>query len=161
MRSQKGNVALIVIGLIIIVAIAVGAYFAFHKSKPATTASTSQSSPATSASTSSQAAAAPIIQTKTDSSLGRYLADSNGNALYTYGGDTNGVSNCSGSCLYSWPIYAATTSSASLPAQVTIITRSDGGTQYAYKGMPLYTFNGDSAGQVTGDNVSNFHLAKP
>ena len=48
-----------------------------------------------------------------------------------------------------------------LPANVTVITRSDGGKQYAYKGMPLYTFTSDGNGQVTGDGVENFHIAKP
>jgi predicted lipoprotein with Yx(FWY)xxD motif len=75
--------------------------------------------------------------------------------------DSNGVSNCSGSCLTNWPIYEAT-ATTDLPANVTVITRSDGKKQYAYKGMPLYYFSGDtSAGQVTGDGVNNFHVAKP
>jgi predicted lipoprotein with Yx(FWY)xxD motif len=34
--------------------------------------------------------------------------------------------------------------------------------QYAYKGLPLYYYTGDtSAGMVTGDGINNFHLAKP
>ena len=148
----------IIAGILAVLVIGGGAYAIFHKSpsasNPYSTASTSstQTKPATSAA---------IIQTKTDASLGQYLAGSNGAALYTYGADTTGVSNCTGSCLYSWPIYAATSSSASMPANVTVITRSDGGSQYAYKGMPLYTFSSDSSGKVTGDNVANFHVAKP
>ena len=144
----------ILIGILALVIVASGAYAIFHKS--AKTSSTS-SAPSTSQTTVS----GEIVQTKTASNVGQYLADSNGNALYTYGGDTAGVSNCSGSCLYSWPVYSPASSSASLPTNVTIITRSDGSKQYAYKAMPLYTFSGDSAGQVTGDNVSNFHIARP
>ena len=105
--------------------------------------------------------ASQVVMTKTSSTLGQYLADPNNKALYTYGADTTGVSNCSGSCLSSWPIYSAASAPATLPTNVTVITRSDGTKQYAYKGMPLYTFTSDSAGQVTGNGVSNFNVAKP
>jgi len=111
--------------------------------------------------TASTETASQIVVTKTDSKLGQYLADGNDKALYTYGADTNGVSNCTGSCLTAWPIYSAASAPASLPANVTVITRADGSKQYAYKGLPLYYFSSDSAGQVTGDGVSNFHVAKP
>jgi predicted lipoprotein with Yx(FWY)xxD motif len=104
-------------------------------------------------STSQSSTASQIVVTKTDSKGNKYLADGNDKTLYTYGADTNGVSNCTGSCLTDWPIYKAT-STTSLPANVTIITRSDGGTQYAYKGLPLYYFTGDTT-------ANNFHVAKP
>jgi predicted lipoprotein with Yx(FWY)xxD motif len=147
--------------LILLVAVLVvggGAYAIFHKSPKVTpAASTSTSTPP---SQTPVAASSAVVQTKTNSSVGSYLANSSGSALYTYGLDTSGTSNCSGSCLYSWPAYAALSSSA-LPTNVTIINRSDGGKQYAYKSMPLYTFSGDSPGQVTGDGVSNFHITKP
>jgi len=48
-----------------------------------------------------------------------------------------------------------------LPANVGVITRTDGSKQYTYKNLPLYYFTGDQTGQVTGDNVENFHVAKP
>jgi len=158
MKSQKGNIA-IIISVVIVILVAVGTYAIFHKSSKTT--STTQPRSANSSSTNSQASSGTIVQTKTDAKVGQYLADANGNALYTYGEDRSGVSNCSGSCLYSWPVYQATGSTTSLPANVTAIKRSDGSPQYAYKGMPLYTFSSDSSGQVTGDGVSNFHIAKP
>jgi predicted lipoprotein with Yx(FWY)xxD motif len=107
--------------------------------------------------------AEPVSQVlvKTNSKLGQYLSDPNDKALYTYGADTTGVSNCSGLCLTDWPIYSAASAPATLTADVTVIKRADGSSQYAYKGMPLYFFSGDSAGQVTGDGISNFHVAKP
>ncbi len=145
----------ILITIIAAVIVIGGAYAIFHKSPK--TVSTNSGSP----SASSQTASGTIVQTKTASNVGQYLADSSGNALYTYGGDTSGVSNCTGSCLYSWPVYDASSAPTSLPTNVTIITRSDSSKQYAYKGMPLYTFSSDSAGRVTGDGVSNFHIAKP
>lgn len=160
MKSQRGN-ATIIISIAIAIVLAVGAYAIFHKSSKTTNINTSKPSSSSSAPANSQTKSANIIQTKTDARLGQYLADASGNPLYTYGGDKPGVSNCSGSCLYSWPVYQASGSTASLPANVTIITRSDDAKQYAYKNMPLYTFSGDSGGQVTGDGVSDFHIAKP
>ncbi|HTB48698.1 MAG TPA: hypothetical protein VK712_01300 [Verrucomicrobiae bacterium] len=83
-------------------------------------------------------------------------------ALYTYGADTSGTSNCTGSCLSSWPAYQDTGSTAGLPTGISTIKRTDNGEiQYTYNGMPLYTFVGDSSGQVTGNGVSNFSVAKP
>jgi len=148
-----------IIGVIVIAILAVGGYFIFHRSNNKTPAYNSNNASQTSKNTSASSPG-PIIQTKSASNVGQYLADANGNALYTYGADSTGVSNCTGSCLYSWPIYQAPTST-NLPINVTIITRSDGSKQYAYKGMPLYTFTSDTSGQVTGDGVSNFHVAKP
>lgn len=102
-----------------------------------------------------------IIQTKNNSSVGQYLADGSGRSLYTYNQDKPGVSNVSGSLLSAWPAYTATSTRASLPTNVSTITRSDGIVQYIYKNMPLYYFTGEPAGQVTGDGVSGFHVAKP
>jgi predicted lipoprotein with Yx(FWY)xxD motif len=105
---------------------------------------------------------ANVITTKTDPALGDYLADASGKALYTYGQDSADTSNCAGSCQALWPAYKATVSSASLPANVGTITRADGTVQYTYKKMPLYYYSGDTAaGQVTGDGVNGFSVAKP
>ena len=146
--------------VILVIVIGVGSYFIWHKSSPTPNASSSQSSSSSSAN--NTPASSDIIQTETASNVGQYLADSSGNALYTYNADSKGVSNCTGSCLTSWPVYGPSSSSSStLPTNVTIITRSDGTKQYAYKELPLYTFTGDSAGQVTGNGVSGFSVAKP
>jgi predicted lipoprotein with Yx(FWY)xxD motif len=110
---------------------------------------------------SSTTTASQVVVTKTSPTLGQYLADPSNKALYTYGADTAGVSNCTGSCLTDWPVYSAASAPATLPANVTVITRSDGTKQYAYKGMPLYLFTSDSAGQVTGNGIANFSVAKP
>jgi predicted lipoprotein with Yx(FWY)xxD motif len=49
-----------------------------------------------------------------------------------------------------------------VPTNVGTITRTDGGVQYTYKKMPLYYYVGDtSAGQITGDGVNGFSVAKP
>lgn len=149
------------IGVIVVIVAAVVIYAVVHKPAKTTNASTTTNTSQQTTGTTSNTNPASVIQAKTASGVGQYLADSNGNALYTYGADTQGKSNCTGSCLYNWPIYDASNAPASLPANVTAITRSDGGKQYAYRGMPLYTFSSDSPGQVTGDGVSDFHVAKP
>jgi predicted lipoprotein with Yx(FWY)xxD motif len=153
----------ILTGIVVVVIAAVGGYAIFHKSPKTTTTNTTPSSSTTtkpSSSSNKTTSSGDIVQTETESGT-QFLADSNGNALYTYGGDTAGVSNCTGSCLTSWPVYAATSSTDTLPTNVTIITRSDGSKQYAYKGMPLYTFTGDSNGQATGNGIAGFSVAKP
>ena len=140
-----------------------------NKNSAKSTTSTSSSSygtttPSASSSSSNQSAAVnnAVLTTKSSSSVGSYLADTNGNALYTYGADSNGVSNCTGSCLAAWPAYEDTGTTTGLPANVSTLKRSDDGKiQFTYKGKPLYTFASDSQGQVTGNGVSNFSVAKP
>jgi predicted lipoprotein with Yx(FWY)xxD motif len=159
---QKKNMWILT-AIVLVVIAAVGGYAIFHKSPKTTTTTTTPSSTTTNNSAPSSnktPSSGDIVQTETESGT-QFLADSNGNALYTYSGDTTGVSNCTGSCLTSWPVYSAANSSGTLPANVTIITRSDGSKQYAYKGMPLYTFTSDSNGQATGNGVAGFSLAKP
>jgi len=103
-----------------------------------------------------------VLMTKTSSSLGQYLADPNGKALYTYGADSSGVSNCTGACLANWPAYQDSGSTTNLPTGVGTIKRADNGqTQYTYQGLPLYYFVNDSQGQVTGNGISRFQVAKP
>jgi len=155
----------IIIGIVALAVIAGGAFALTRKSSNTNTNTTtpnntSSETPSTSSGNQTQASGGEIITTKTDASVGQYLADGSGKTLYTYGKDASGVSNCSGSCLAAWPIYEAS-DGATLPANVTIITRSNGKKQYAYKGMPLYYFTSDSVGKVTGDGVALFHVAKP
>jgi predicted lipoprotein with Yx(FWY)xxD motif len=103
----------------------------------------------------------PIVQTKTDPTLGPYLTDANGLTLYVSSKDSAGTSNCSGSCLESWPAYAPS-GQVNLPNSVTVISRSDGTKQFAYKGMPLYYYIYDTeAGQISGNGVASFSIAKP
>ena len=158
---MKKNTTML-IGLIVIIILVVGGYATFHKSnKPTTnTANTSTSNKTSQA----QPAAAnnDVLKTKTNSIVGQYLTDTSGKTLYTYGGDSSGTSNVTGSLLASWPAYLDTGSTTGLPTNVSTLKRTDNAeTQYTYKGMPLYTFVSDSPGQVTGDGIVNFHIAKP
>jgi len=105
-----------------------------------------------------------IYLTKTDASKGVYMTDFAGMTLYTYDKDTKGVSNCSGGCLVAWPAYTSgATAQGTFPANITVITRSDGSKQFAWKGMPLYYYAKDKvAGDITGDGVGGvWHIVKP
>ena len=150
---MKKNSAM-VIGIIVVLVVLVGGYAILNKSNKTTGNSSNKSSVA--------AVNNSVFTTKSNSSIGQYLVAANGMALYTYGGDSSGVSNVSGSLLASWPAYVDTGPTTNLPAGVSTIKRTDNGqTQYTYNGMPLYFFTSDSTGQVTGDGVSNFSVAKP
>ena len=85
-----------------------------------------------------------------------------GLALYFFNGDSANQSNCTGSCLTIWPSHAASASEQGSD-NFTIFTRSDGnGTQWAYKGRPLYTFASDTvSNNATGNGFQNFVLATP
>lgn len=158
-KTQKGFSAIeAVLVLVIIALLGFVVWYVFHtKSSTDNTygnVSNTQTTPQTST------AAKPVVQTKTDSKIGKYLADGNGMALYTYNQDTDNTSNCTDSCLSNWPAYKAT-STSSLPANVGTINRADGTVQYTYNKKPLYTFTGDSAGKVTGNGIEGFSVATP
>jgi predicted lipoprotein with Yx(FWY)xxD motif len=100
--------------------------------------------------------------TTTDTSKGKALVDGKGMTLYVFDRDTTGTSNCNGQCATNWPpltVAAGATGSG----QWTVVTRGDGGKQWAYKGKPVYTFSKDTKpGDVTGDGVNSvWHIAAP
>ena len=92
------------------------------------------------------------------------LVNADGMSLYTFDKDTvgSGKSNCNGPCAVIWPpLVAAADAKAS--GDWSIITRDDGGTQWAYKGKPLYRWSKDQKpGDRTGDGFNNaWRLARP
>ncbi|MGA0530479.1 hypothetical protein [Hansschlegelia sp. KR7-227] len=98
-----------------------------------------------------------------DSAKGKILTDHKGMALYTFDKDSQGKSACNGKCAENWPPLAATSSDTAAGAW-TVVTRDDGGKQWAYKGKPLYAFVKDAKpGDVVGDGFMNgvWHVAKP
>lgn len=78
-------------------------------------------------------------------------------------GDGSGDSDCNGGCADNWPpLLADATSEAS--GQFSIINRDDGTSlQWAFKGLPLYTFAGDAnAGETNGDGAGGaWYVARP
>ncbi len=107
----------------------------------------------------------PETEGQTDVFLAQ-LQDKEGFSLYTFDNDTAGVSNCSGNCLANWPaLLAHEGETAEPPFSIIERTLGDaGGTarQWAYQGMPLYFFAGDTtAGATTGKDIPAWHLARP
>jgi len=108
-----------------------------------------------------------ILNINSDTQNGQYLSSSNGMALYTYSKDAAGVSNCSGICATNWPPYSVAAGAAlsvapGVTGTVATITRANGTVQVTHNGMPLYLWVRDAKpGDVTGDNVNGFLLAKP
>ena len=81
--------------------------------------------------------------TTADTSKGKALVDGKGMTLYVFDKDTAGASNCNDQCAINWPPLMAS-ADAKASADWSIVTRKDGGKQWAYKGKPLYTFNKDA-----------------
>lgn len=107
------------------------------------------------------AAAAPLPKTA-DTPKGPALADAKGMTLYTFDKDAAGKSACNGKCAENWPPLMADPGAAP-PAGYSVVTRDDGGKQWAYKGKPLYGWVKDTKpGETTGDGVNgSWHIAKP
>jgi predicted lipoprotein with Yx(FWY)xxD motif len=97
-----------------------------------------------------------------DTPKGKALVDGDGMTLYIFDNDSKGKSNCNGQCANLWqPLIATTDADAS--GDYSLITRSDGRKQWAYKGKPLYTWSKDTKpGDTTGDGVNGvWHIAVP
>jgi predicted lipoprotein with Yx(FWY)xxD motif len=88
--------------------------------------------------------------------------DAKGMTLYVFDRDAPGKSNCNGPCATNWPPFAAPTG-AKASGDWTVVTRDDGGMQWAYKGKPLYAFSKDGKpGDATGDDFNHvWHIAAP
>ena len=81
------------------------------------------------------------------------LVDGKMMTLYTFAKDQPGVSNCYDNCAKNWPPLMAAADAKPM-GDWTIVMRKDGGRQWAYKGMPLYTWIKDAkAGDSTGDGM--------
>ncbi len=110
--------------------------------------------------TSNSSGAASVVSTKT-SSLGTFLVDAKGRALYLWDADHGSKSTCSGACAQAWPPLTTTaTPKASGAVKASLLgttTRTDGSREVTYAGHPLYTFAGDTqAGQTTGQGNNGF-----
>src|SRR5580700_10708046 len=149
------NARIGVIGVIVLLVI-VGAIVAL-KGKSSPTNSTTTNNNATTKTTDTSTVNNAILKTKSSASLGSYLTTASGQPLYTYSGDSANTSNCSGSCLSTWPAYTDSGATTGLPTNVGVITRTDTASkQYTYKGLPLYTFSADSGSQPTGNGQGGF-----
>ena len=110
--------------------------------------------------TSNGSGAASVVSTKT-SSLGTFLVDGTGRALYLWDADHGAKSTCSGACAQAWPPLTSTaTPKASGAVKASLLgttTRTDGSREVTYAGHPLYTFAGDTQpGQTSGQGSNGF-----
>ena len=81
------------------------------------------------------------------------LVDGKMMTLYTFAKDQPGVSNCYDNCAKNWPPLMAAADAKPM-GDWTIVMRKDGGRQWAYKGMPLYTWIKDGKpGDATGEGM--------
>jgi predicted lipoprotein with Yx(FWY)xxD motif len=124
---------------------------------PSSSSSTAASSPAP-AKASSSPRPAPVVGTSTGS-LGTFLVDAKGRALYLWDADHGAMSACSADCAQDWPpLTAAGTpraSGAAKPSLLGTIKRADGTREVTYAGHPLYYFAGDSAPKQTNGQGSD------
>lgn len=92
------------------------------------------------------------------------LVGANGMTLYTFDNDAagSGKSVCSGPCAANWPPLPAA-AGATASGAWSVVTRDDGGRQWAYKGKPLYFWARDQKpGDRTGDGFNKvWQLARP
>ena len=89
------------------------------------------------------------------------MVDAKGMTLYTFDKDAGGKSACNGPCATNWPpLMAANDSKAA--GDWSVVTRDDGGKQWAFMGKPLYTWSKDTKpGDKTGEGVGGtWHTAK-
>ena len=118
------------------------------------------------------------IRIYTSPTLGSYLADSSGHALYMFANDANGLNNCAGPCELVWPYFLEDSlnndnlgdTSLHLSDFKTIVA-ANGKKQTTYKGWPLYYYapavggsanTPEAAGATTGEGVGGvWFVAKP
>ena len=99
------------------------------------------------------------------------LVGANGMTLYTWAKDTQGTATtpaatvCYDKCAVAWPVLWAPADTA-VSGDWSLIDRTDatgpaaGMKQVVYKGWPLYYFVKDQkAGDMTGDNLNDWHVA--
>ena len=95
---------------------------------------------------------------------GGVLVDAKGMTLYTFDKDPagSGKSVCTDQGAKAWPPLAAP-ADAKPVGDYTVITRSDGTKQWAFKGKPLYTWVKDTKpGDMTGEGFRNiWRVARP
>lgn len=75
--------------------------------------------------------------------------------LYTFDKDTKGTSACYDDCAKNWPPYVGKAGETKGEGW-TLIDRTDGSKQWAYKGKPVYLYREDTkAGEKMGEGKGN------
>lgn len=116
-------------------------------------AAAASSSPAGQAPSAAPAAVAQV------GTFGQVLVGANGNTLYAFTKDVDGVSTCFDACAAAWPAVIVTPGFTPLagvdPSLVTTVDRPDGSKQLKIGKWPLYFYTGDGApGDANGQGVN-------
>lgn len=95
----------------------------------------------------------------------RVLVTTKGRTLYSLSVEKKGHFQCTGACLSSWkPLVVTAGVKPTGPVKLGTVKRPDGRTQVTFKGLPLYSFFGDTkAGDANGEgikDVGTWHAAK-
>ncbi|HVN69343.1 MAG TPA: TonB-dependent siderophore receptor [Candidatus Binatia bacterium] len=111
----------------------------------------------------SVAAAAPatsVLVRVAQTANGAVLTDSDGFTLYIYDADSANRSTCVAACSLTWPPLVVA-SGATPTEPYSIVVRSDGTRQWAYRGRPLYRYRGDARPGETLGSAGGWHVARP
>jgi predicted lipoprotein with Yx(FWY)xxD motif len=118
-------------------------------------------SPASESPASESPAAAAVELALADSSLGQIIVDGEGKTLYMFDPDAEGTPTCYDDCATAWPALLAD-DAASVAAgtgldasKITVVERTDGGSQVKYGDWPLYYFANDAAAGDTNGQGRN------
>ena len=164
LRRRPGRAGVAAAAGLAAAALALAACSSSPSASSATTGASDTGAGDTGAGASAASATATVKAAST--SAGTVLENSSGLALYTYGPDGAGTtSQCTGVCIQAWPpltVPAGTTPTAASGVSGTLGTakQADGSEQVTYNGHLLYTFLSDTPGQVTGNGVDKFTVAK-
>jgi predicted lipoprotein with Yx(FWY)xxD motif len=122
----------------------------------------SESAAASEEPSASAPAAAGAALALADSDLGQIIVDGEGKTLYMFDPDTAGSPTCYEQCADAWPALladdaASVTAGTGLDAsKITVVARTDGGSQVKYGNWPLYYFANDAAaGETNGQGVND------
>jgi predicted lipoprotein with Yx(FWY)xxD motif len=91
--------------------------------------------------------------------LGTILGNAAGKPLYVNDQDGAGMSSCNGTCAAVWPPLRATgtPTAKGIAGTLSVIRRSDGTSQVALDGRPLYTFIADRGSAVAGNGFRDHY----
>jgi predicted lipoprotein with Yx(FWY)xxD motif len=100
------------------------------------------------------------INVASNPTLGNYLVNGNGEAMYSFGNDSANTSKCSGACPTIWPpVITLGHPNLGLGVDASLVGEiplGNGMQMLTYNGMPLYFYSGDgSASQILGQGYLN------
>ncbi len=107
-----------------------------------------------------------VVKEMENATLGHtVLTTLKGKTLYSLSVETKGKFTCTGTCLSSWtPLLVPKGVKPKGPVKLGTVKRPNGKTQVTFKGLPLYSFNGDvKPGEANGEgikDVGTWHAAK-